>query len=152
MKRIIFTIIVAIVTSTTVFAQEKGEVAAISALNIYANSTTIAGIGVGARYGISDVIRLESSLVALLKAGCSIDFNAEVQYLIPLTDEFSLYPLAGLSVNEIGIWSMGVKIGAGAEYSLGENWGVFGGVKWMIQTAKYAPNPVILNVGVSYKF
>lgn len=152
MKKIILVTLIALFTTISTSAQEKGGVAAIAAINIYASSTTIVGIGIGGRYGLTDVLRLESSIVALLKAGSSIDFNAEVQYLIPIQEGWDFYPLAGLSVNDIKMWSMGIKLGAGTDYSITENWGVFGGVKWMIQTAKYSKNPIVINAGVSYKF
>ena len=84
--------------------------------------------------------------------GCSVDINADVQYLFRVADAWSVYPLAGVSVNDIGGWSCGINVGGGADFSVAENWDITAGIKWMIQTAKFHPNPIIISVGATYKF
>ena len=72
--------------------------------------------------------------------------------------DWHIYPLAGISANDIGDWSCGINLGGGADFSITRNWDVSAGFKWMIQTAKdYVPgfvkrrNPIVINIGATYR-
>ena len=52
-----------------------------------------------------------------------------------------------------------INLGGGADFSITRNWDVSAGFKWMIQTAKdYIPgfvkrkNPIVINIGATYRF
>ena len=81
------------------------------------------------------------------------------QRLFNIAPDWHIYPLAGISANDIGDWSCGINLGGGADFSITRNWDVSAGFKWMIQTAKdYVPgfvkrrNPIVINIGATYRF
>lgn len=155
MKKIIFSVVVALFAMTTVSAQEVGNWAIGPKIGIYTNTGAngaIFGIGAIGRYSFTDNWRVEPGITALCKKGCSIDFNADVQYLFRVADAWSVYPLAGISANDIGGWSCGINLGGGADFSVAERWDITAGVKWMIQTARWHRNPIIISLGATYKF
>ena len=75
-----------------------------------------------------------------------------MQYLFPLTKGWKIYPQAGLSANDLGGWSCGIDLGAGTEFNLTRHWDLNAGFKWMIQTAAYHKNPIVISIGAAYKF
>lgn len=152
MKKIIFTMIVALFAMTTVSAQEVGNWAVGPKIGIYTNTSTIFSIGAIGRYSFTDNWRVEPGIAVLCKKGCSVDINADVQYLFQVADAWNVYPLAGVSVNDIGGWSCGINLGGGADFSVADRWDITAGIKWMIQTAKLHPNPIIISLGATYKF
>ncbi|MBE6181958.1 MAG: porin family protein [Rikenellaceae bacterium] len=152
MKKIIFTMIVALFAMTTVSAQEVGNWAVGPKIGIYTNTSTIFSIGAIGRYSFTDNWRVEPGIAVLCKKGCSVDINADVQYLFQVADAWNVYPLAGVSVNDIGGWSCGINLGGGADFSVADRWDITAGIKWMIQTAKHHPNPIIISLGATYKF
>ena len=46
----------------------------------------------------------------------------------------------------------GIHLGGGADFSVARNWDITAGLKWIIQTAQYHKNPILINVGACYKF
>ena len=48
--------------------------------------------------------------------------------------------------------SCGINLGGGADFSVARNWDLSAGFKWMIQTAEYHKNPILINIGATYKF
>ena len=44
------------------------------------------------------------------------------------------------------------SLGGGADFSVARNWDLSAGFKWMIQTAEYHKNPILINIGATYKF
>lgn len=154
MKKIVLLVVIAVIAATTVNAQEKGQWAVGPKMNIYANTGDGAVIGLGAmgRYSFTDALRIEPAIVALLEDGCAIDASCDVQYLFDVADRWYVYPLVGLSANKFGEWSMGINIGAGADFAVADNWDITAGVKWMAQTHKYWKNPIVFSVGATYKF
>ena len=116
-------------------------------------------VGAAGQYSITDNWRVAPSILALCKTGCSVDISADVQYLFNIAPDWHIYPLAGISANDIGDWSCGINLGGGADFSITRNWDVSAGFKWMIQTAKdYVPgfvkrrNPIVINIGATYRF
>ena len=143
MKKIFLTVIVVLLAVTTVSAQYKGDWGVGPKIGVYTNAGAdgaIFGIGAAGQYSITDNWRVAPSILALCKTGCSVDISADVQYLFNIAPDWHIYPLAGISANDIGDWSCGINLGGGADFSITRNWDVSAGFKWMIQTAKdYVP-------------
>ncbi len=153
LKKIIFAVTALIVASTSlVSAQNAGEWKVGGKLNIYSNWDGAIGIGAYGRYGLNSDFRLEPSFVILCKQGMSVDISADVQYPIQLSPEFELYPLAGLSLNDPGKFGLGVNLGTGLGYKLTNKVSIDFGLKWVIQTQDFTPNPLIFSFGSGYKF
>ncbi|MEG1700028.1 MAG: porin family protein [Alistipes sp.] len=155
MKKIILLVCVAMMATFAASAQDKGNWAVGPKIGVYANTGAdgaIFGVGAIGRYSITDNWRLEPGVTALLHDGCSVDVNCDVQYLFNLGSDWNIYPLAGLSANDIGGWSCGINVGGGADFSVARNWDISAGVKWMIQTAEYHKNPVVFSLGAAYRF
>lgn len=155
MKKIILTAIVALFAVTAASAQDKGEWGVGPKIGVYTNTGAegaVFGIGASGRYTFMDNWRVEPSLMAICKKYCSVDISADVQYLFNIAPDWNIYPQAGLSANDIGGWSCGINLGGGADFSVARNWDLSAGFKWMIQTAKYHKNPILINIGATYKF
>ncbi len=155
MKRILLTAIVALFAVTAASAQDKGKWGVGPQIGIYTNTGAdgaIFGLGAQGRYSFTDTWRIQPAITALFKSGCSVDISADVQYLFNVADDWTVYPQAGLSANDIGDWSCGINLGAGADFSVARDWDISAGFKWMIQTHKYWKNPIIINIGATYKF
>lgn len=155
MKKILFTALIALFAITAASAQDKGNWAVGPKIGLYTNTGgdgVVFGIGALGRYSFTDEWRVEPAITALCRKGCSVDINADVQYLFHVADQWNVYPLAGISANDIGGWSCGINLGAGTDFSIAHNWDLTAGIKWMIQTAAWHKNPVIITLGASYKF
>ncbi len=153
MKKIIIVALAALFASTTVAAQDKGAWGVGPKIGVYTNvgaDGAILGIGASGRYSFTDNLRIEPTILALCHDNCSIDFSAELQYLFEIAPSWNLYPMAGLSANDIGDWTCGINLGGGADFSVARNWDISASVKWMIRT--YHRNPIVIGVGATYKF
>ena len=118
MKKIFLTVIVALLAVTTVSAQYKGDWGVGPKIGVYTNAGAdgaIFGIGAAGQYSITDNWRVAPSILALCKTGCSVDISADVQYLFNIAPDWHIYPLAGISANDIGDWSCGINLGGGAD-------------------------------------
>ena len=153
MKKFLFSAIVALFAVSAVSAQDKGNWALGPRMNIYTNTgDAVVGLGAFGRYSITDNWRIEPSLMALLHSGCSIDISVDAQYLFHLGSGWSVYPAVGFTANDIGKWAAGLNIGGGFDFEVARNWDLSAGFKWMIQTAEYHKNPILINIGATYKF
>ncbi len=155
MKKILFSAMAILLAATVATAQDKGQWGVGPKISVYTNAGAegaIFGIGAVGRYSFTDNLRIEPSIVALCHNHCSIDLSADMQYLFNVADSWTVYPLAGLSVNEIGDWSCGINLGAGTDFSLTRDWDLTASVKWMVQTAAYHKNPIVFSIGAAYKF
>lgn len=155
MKKFLLSAAAALFACTTLSAQDKGDWEILPRLNIYTatGGDAVFGLGAAARYNLTDAVRLEPGLTFLLHKGCSVDFNCDVHYLFHVAPSWNVFPLAGIGVNDFGNGSMGINLGAGADYKVADRWSLTAGVKYMIQTAKFTiDNPVIVTVGGSYRF
>lgn len=155
MKKILLLLLGAMFLTGAASAQDKGKWALGPQIGVYTNAGAdgaIFGVGAVSRYSITDVWRLQPAVTFLCKKGCSVDVSADLQYLFRVTRFWKLYPQVGLSANDIGDWSCGINVGAGTDFSIARNWDLSAGFKWMIQTHKNWKNPVIINVGATYKF
>lgn len=153
MKKMILTAVIALLAITTVSAQEKGQWGIGPKMTIYTNvGDAVIGIGAAARYSITDTWRIEPGITALLHSGCSVDINCDVHYLFDLGSGWDIYPLAGITANDIGKWAVGLNIGAGVDYSVARDWDISAGLKWQPMFDDYRKNGVLISIGGTYKF
>ena len=155
MKKILLLLLGAMFLTGAASAQDKGKWALGPQIGVYTNAGAdgaIFGVGAVSRYAITDVWRLQPAVTFLCKDNCSVDISADLQYLFHPARFWKLYPQVGLSANDINDWSCGIDVGAGTDFSIARNWDLSAGFKWMIQTHKNWKNPIIINVGATYKF
>ena len=155
MKKMLLAAFAALLAVGTLSAQDKGRWALGPQIGVYTNTGfggAVFGVGALARYSFTDTWRLQPAVTVLCEDNCSVDISADLQYLFHPARFWSLYPQVGLSANDFGDWSCGIDVGAGTDFSITRRWDVSAGFKWMIQTHKYWKNPIIINVGATYKF
>jgi len=155
MKKLFIAAFVALFAIGGASAQERGDWAVGPRMGIYTHTGAdgaIFGIGAIGRYSFTDHWRIEPAITALCKRGCSVDINADMQYLFRVARVWSVYPAVGVSANDIGDWSFGVNIGAGTDFTITRRWDVSAGFKWMLQTAEHHKNPLVITIGTTYKF
>lgn len=163
-KRIILTLmaaVIAVFTTSSVYAQEKGEKAIGGGLSV-ATGDDFTNVGIGAKFQWNPVdnIRLEPSFNYFFKKDLiSVwDLSANVHYLFPVAEKVTLYPLVGLGIQQ---WSadtgVGVditdthfafNIGGGVDIDLAENW--VGNFEFKYKVAD--ANRAVFSLGVTYKF
>lgn len=125
MKKVVLVIMLAVFTLGS-YAQTKQGDMSIGANVGYGFDSENVTLGVDFRYNITDPIRIAPSITHFVKkdflSAWAIDLNAH--YVFPLTDMFSFYPLAGLSLTfwkaDLGLLSyddnrFGANIGLGGE-------------------------------------
>lgn len=154
MKKFLLTLAVLVASFSAASAQEAGQWTIGPRMNIYTNSGdgAILGLGAYARYNITDAWRVEPGLTALFHSYCSIDLNCDVHYLYEVASGWTVYPLAGLSVSDMGEWALGMNLGAGVDYKVAYDWDLSAGVKWMPVFDKWRKNPIVITIGASYRF
>lgn len=161
MKRMAM-VVVMMLSTAMLFAQEKGEMGA--GVNLaYGTKSGISNFGIGAKfqYNLFDRFRIEPSATYFLKKDfvSMWDINANVHYLFGLGDRFSLYPLAGVclmgtKVDFEGLASasnsdFGFNIGGGAEYLLTEKFALNFEIKYQIVSNWNRP---VFLLGGAFKF
>lgn len=155
MKKLFISALVALFAIGGASAQERGDWAVGPRMGIYTHTGAdgaIFGIGAIGRYSFTDNWRIEPGITALCKKGCSVDINADMQYLFRVARVWSVYPAVGVSANDMGGWSFGVDLGVGTDFTITRRWDVSAGFKWMLQTAEHHKNPLVITIGVAYKF
>ena len=120
-------------------------------------SPTNFSIGVKYQYQPIKIIRLEADADFGLKDKGTRTFNAmaNVHFMIPVADNFYMYPLAGLGYGYLS-WEGGYSadkfafnVGIGAEYEITSSFGVNFEFKYQYM-ADYNRLPIL--VGATYKF
>ena len=153
MKKILLTTLM-LMAAIGVSAQNKGTMAVGPKISLYTNTGRGAIFGIGGyyRYNLTDPLRLETNLIVPCRSECSIDLNCNVQYLFEVADKWNIFPLVGLGVNDLGDWSCGVDLGAGTDYRITRHWSLSADLRWKIQTARFARNPIVLSIGTTFSF
>ncbi len=129
---------------------------AVGATYNYSSEYNQHGLGVKLQAGLGHNLRLEPELIYSFehKNVSTLHVNLNLQYIVPVGGGFDLYPFAGLSYshwNYIGPDNdrVGVNLGAGLEYDLGNNWGILGEVRFQ---AIRNESQVVTGIGVKYSF
>ena len=143
------------------FAQVAGQ-KAIGVYGAYGIDSDYKPFGIGAKfqYGFTENFRGELSGTYFLKKDfvTTWDINANVHYVIPLSEGFNVYPLLGATllgskVEILGVSAsdskFGINAGGGIEYFFSPN--LKGNAEVKYQYVKDGDWPVI-QVGVAYVF
>lgn len=154
MKKVLMMIIAAVSVFATAHA-EKGDMG-VGVNLLYGTEIETIGIGVKYQYSILDQLRLEGSFNYFFEHDHihGWDLNANVHYLFPLGDRFSLYPLAGLTVANAGGYGntttkFGGNLGGGCEVKVVENWRINFEARYSIVSDI---DQAVLGIGAVYKF
>ena len=147
------TAIAALCTFGSAVAQERGNVGIGPRLGVYAHTggEPVYGIGAELRYNISDPVRIAPSLTWLFNSGCSVETACDVHLMLRTSRHWYLYPLAGVSVNDIRGWNFGINAGLGTDYAVGRHIDISAGVKWLIEVGNRR-NPIVAWAGTTFKF
>lgn len=161
MKKLFLAMLIAFV-SIGAFAQENKV--SVGAQLSYGSDHERVGLGIKGQYGLIDNIRLEAAFNYFFKQDniSLYDLNVNVHYVIPITEQFSVYPLAGLtymkasaSVKEEGLKlsvsdsRLGVNLGVGAQYQINSNWAIVAELKYQIIKDM---SQLVPSIGVVYTF
>ncbi len=132
MKKLLLFVAVAIFSLST-FA-ETGEKSVI--INgLYKTEMKQFGVGAGARYGLTDNIRLAPSIAVMFPKDKTVglDINVNAEYAFDLQNDLSIYPLAGVNMynwhysgetingvktSSVSGTDFGFNIGCGLDYNL----------------------------------
>lgn len=155
MKKILFSALIALFAISAASAQEQTKWGVGPKIAVYTHTGAdgaIFGVGAVGRYSFTDRWRVEPSIVALCRKGCSVEIAADVHYLFNLTDGWKIYPVAGLGVTDIGPYAFGMDLGVGTDFRLSSRWDLTAGAKWMPVFKKGRKNPIAISVGGVYKF
>ncbi len=96
------------------------------------------GIGAKLCLDLFRNIRLEPEIIYFAQSqdATTLQLNANVHYVMPMTSRLFLYPYAGVSYSHWGYvgpdrsrW--GMNLGGGAELTLGQRWSVIGEFRFM---------------------
>lgn len=162
-----------LMTSASVNAQEKGDMAAgvNFALGVNGNFTNF-GFGAKFQYNVIDPLRLEASFSYFLRSKYITmwDVMVNAHWVFHLGDKFNLYPLAGMGVLGLGIkyptiyqgWLglygsnysrayFAIDLGGGVDFKLTESFFLNAETKYMISTVG-SWSRFLLSVGAAYKF
>ena len=121
---------------------------------------TNVGLGAKFQYNVTDPIRLEGSFTYFLEKNYTSmwDLNANVHYLFPVSNEVTVYPLAGLGIHNTSVeilWikssssNVAINFGGGIDFALNKQWVLNGELKYQIVNNW---NRLILSAGLSYRF
>ena len=156
LKKVLF-VAVALLAFTGVQAQSKGDQAIGLGFVVGAGDLDNVGLGLKYQYNITAPIRIEPTATVFFKQDykSAWDLMANVHYILPVTSEFNLYPLAGIGIQHTKIdiidfdsTDFQFNIGCGAEYWFSQNWAGIFEFKYKLSNYDFA-NFVF---GFSYKF
>lgn len=127
------------------------------------------GLGAKVQYGILDALRAEASFDYFFKKDYLTNMNASlnVHYLIPISEKFRVYPLAGVSyiywkadyegAVDDALYGdvddseskIGFNLGAGVEYDLTDKLSIFAEGRYQFVSDF---DQAVIGVGLTYKF
>ncbi len=155
MKKILFSAVIALFAISAASAQELTKWGVGPKIGVYTNTGgdgAIFGIGAMGRYSFAENWRVEPSIMALCRKGCSVEIAADVHYLFRLTDGWNIFPAVGIGVTDMGVFAFGMDLGVGTDFRLSNRWDLTAGVKWMPVFKKIRKNPIAFSIGGVYKF
>lgn len=165
----VMAVVIALFATTPVLAQEKGEMAVGGGVSV-ATGDSYTNVGLGAKFQWNPInnLRLEPSFNYFFKKDylSTWDLSANLHYLIPVGEVVTLYPLAGVGIQNVGLdadvdlgyWGkysfnesdthFAFNLGAGADIKLSDNWNLNFEFKYKIADLDRA----VFSLGVAYKF
>ena len=161
MKRLIlilFALTVIVPTTNKASAQTEGEFRFGFRTGYYFGTNAYA-LGVYGNYGITDWLNIEPGVNYIAKQHSSVDVYCDFQVPLESTTYWYIYPIVGISVNDIydhkgGVdkWAGGVNLGLGLSYEINDRWDVSLHGKWMGRFPIKHSNAVIAHISVGYNF
>ena len=165
LHKIALMVTIAVMLSMAINAQEKGDMAAGVNLvlgtgsNSGVNYTNI-GIGMNFLYNVTNPFRMEASFTYFFEKDfvSMWDFSLNGHYLLTITDQVTVYPLAGLGVlgakKDYGLGSNSdtyvcVNLGGGVDFKLTDQFVFNAGLKYKIVNEW---NRLMLSAGILYRF
>ena len=147
------TVILSLCTICAAQAQERGNFGLGPRLGVYARTggEPVYGIGAELRYNISDPVRVAPSVTWLFNSECSLEAACDLHFMIRTGRHWHIYPLAGVSFNDIRGWNFGIDAGLGTDYAVGRHIDISAGVKWLIEVGDRR-NPIVAWLGTTFKF
>ena len=145
LKKMVIVAITLLTINVAANAQEKGDMAVGGNLTLgTGNSLTNFGIGAKFQYNVTNPLRLEGSFTYFLKKDLISmwDLSANGHWLIPLTDNIVVYPLAGLSILGVAV-DLGILGGSASDNTFGVNLG--GGIEFKLT------DKLVLNAEPKYR-
>jgi hypothetical protein len=117
------------------------------------------GLGVYGTYGITDWLNIEPGINYIFKNRSTVDVYCDFQVPLEISHELYLFPIVGVSINDITShsgnvdgWAGGFNIGLGTRWDMNRRWGVHAQLKWMERFPKKHMNALILSVGIDYNY
>ncbi|GHT37224.1 hypothetical protein AGMMS49574_29800 [Bacteroidia bacterium] len=145
----------------SVSAQEKGDMA-FGAHFAYGTGQSYNNMGLGAllQYHVSNPIRVEPSLTFYFPKDhvTILDVSLNAHYVVPIHEEFNVYPVAGVGVfssrfsydgDSYGNTDFGINVGAGAEYIIDNSFKIKVEPKYAIINDW---NRFVLTAGITFLF
>ncbi len=148
------------IVATSASAQQKGDMAwGVQAAYSSGDGASNFGLGAKFRYNVTTPIRLEGSFTYFLESDhlSMWDLSANAQWLFPVADQVTVYPLAGLGVfgakvdvkgfgNESDS-ELGLNLGGGADFGITDSMAITAELKY-----NTAYEQLVLSAGVAFKF
>jgi len=160
MKKFLLLVFVTIL-STSAFAQtEEGDQSIAANLGLGFDKLENVTLGIDYRFNISQEVRLAPSFTYFIKKDGLSAYSAEMNlnYVFPLTEQFSFYPIGGLSFTsynfdqnpfDTSVNRLGLNLGLGAEMYTYDN--IIIGFEAKYRIVNDFSQPVIaLRVGYSF--
>ena len=159
-KKMAIVVIAVVTINVAAHAQEKGDMAVGGNL-VFGSGDSYSNVGIGAKfqYNVTNPIRLEGSFTYFLEKDYMSmwDLSVNGHYLIPVADQITVYPLAGLSMmgwkvdyglGNVSNSEFGVNLGGGCDFKLTDKLILNAELKYKIGGDW---NRLLLSVGVAYK-
>ena len=154
MSLLALTLIAVAAGTSTAASQEKGQWVLGPMMKVYANTGDggVVGIGPVVRCNLLDGLRIEPSVMILTARGSTVDVSCNIHYTFEIAPRWYIYPIAGISFNDITAFAFGFNLGGGFDYRLGHHWDISLNVNWLGECASSRRNPVVSSLGIMYKF
>ena len=161
MKRLLltlFALIVILPSVSTASAQEQGDFRFGFRTGYYLNTKAYV-VGVYGNYGITNWLNVEPGVNYVCKQKSTVDVYCDFQIPLEIATYWYVYPIAGVSVNDISEnsgtidgWAGGVNLGLGMTYQINGRWDTSVQAKWMGRFPKQHSNSVIIALSIGYNF
>lgn len=161
MKRlllILVAIMVIIPATSHASAQDQGDFRFGFRTGYYFRTKAYA-IGVYGNYGITNWLNVEPGISYICKQKSTVDVYCDFHIPLEMATYWHLYPIVGISVNDISEksstidgWAGGLNLGLGTTYDINGHWNFTVQGKWMGRFPREHTSAVIISVGIGYNF
>lgn len=134
-------------------AQERGTIGIGPRIGVYARTggEPVYGIGAELRLNLSDALRIAPSATWLFNSGCTFEAECDLHLMLRTARHWYIYPLAGVSYNDIRGKKFGIDAGLGTDYAVGRHIDLSAGVRWIVELNQRRA-PMVVWLGTTFKF